>query len=387
MNNEQDEISLGEIMQMMLRRKKVIIATFLILFIASSAFAFIPKTDGGKFDAKSSLVITYVYNTPTNPEEIGEGYVYYQDRISTNVTPVIKSYTQSLTLLETIISELDIRDNEGELISARKLSEKVKIEEKSGNLMSLTVSYDNHQIAKDIANLIPQKLVEFVKSSEGLQGYTVTIIDKAFVEEIEGTSKILIPIIGAVLGLMLGVLLAFIKENTDKKIRTKSDILSQGLPVEIESSSTDTKDLTKSIINSMMLSNSKSATLMLNDENDLKLIEGMINSITDSGIDIKILDYTGKLNKAVNILADESILKAGIINFGGLKNKITDFSEDNSIVISIISNDLESLKPFAKASDITFVLVYPQNTTRTNVVQIGEINKKYNLNIKTIWMK
>lgn len=67
--------------------------------------------------------------------------------------PTIKGYAQSLTILRNIISELDIRDNEGELIKARKLAEDIEIENVEGsNLITITVKYKDEKLAADIAS-------------------------------------------------------------------------------------------------------------------------------------------------------------------------------------------------------------------------------------------
>lgn len=67
--------------------------------------------------------------------------------------PTIKGYAQSLTILRNIISELDIRDNEGELIKARKLAEDIEIENVEGsNLITITVKYKDERLAADIAS-------------------------------------------------------------------------------------------------------------------------------------------------------------------------------------------------------------------------------------------
>ena len=67
--------------------------------------------------------------------------------------PTIKGYAQSLTILRNIISELDIRDDEGELIKARKLAEDIEIENVEGrNLITITVKYKDEKLAADIAS-------------------------------------------------------------------------------------------------------------------------------------------------------------------------------------------------------------------------------------------
>ena len=67
--------------------------------------------------------------------------------------PTIKGYAQSLTILRNIISDLDIRDNEGELIKARKLAEDIEIANVEGsNLITITVKYKDEKLAADIAS-------------------------------------------------------------------------------------------------------------------------------------------------------------------------------------------------------------------------------------------
>ena len=67
--------------------------------------------------------------------------------------PTINGYAKSLTILRNIISVLDIRDNEGELVKARKLAEDIEIENVEGsNLITITVKYKDEKLAADIAS-------------------------------------------------------------------------------------------------------------------------------------------------------------------------------------------------------------------------------------------
>ena len=115
--------------------------------------------------------------------------------------PTIKGYAQSLTILRNIISELDIRDNEGELIKARKLAEDIEIENVEGsNLITITVKYKDEKLAADIANMIPTKLMNMAKANLDLKDYDIIIMDKAIASELEGSGKLLTIAIGMVLG-------------------------------------------------------------------------------------------------------------------------------------------------------------------------------------------
>ena len=150
----EEEISLMELLGMLYKKRKQIIVTFLIVTLLATIYAFVPAFEKEKeYDAVSSMSIIYNYKAPANPEEIGEGYVYYQDRMQNVMIPTIKGYAQSLTILRNIISDLDIRDNEGELIKARKLAEDIEIENVEGsNLITITVKYKDEKLAADIAS-------------------------------------------------------------------------------------------------------------------------------------------------------------------------------------------------------------------------------------------
>lgn len=231
----EDEISLKELLSIFFKKRRLILITFIIITLMSSIYAFVPIFEKEKeYDAVSSISIVYNYKAPENPEEIGEGYVFYQDRLQNTMIPTIKGYAQSLSILRSIIMELDLRDDEGETLKARDLAEEITIENQTGsNLIMITAKYKDEQKAADIANRIPEKLIQMAKANPELSNYKITIIDYAIASETEKSSKLLPIVIGMILGLMLGVFLAFALNYMSKKVQSQSQIRAMGLDIDL----------------------------------------------------------------------------------------------------------------------------------------------------------
>lgn len=386
MNNyEQDEISLIELLEVLLKRKKLIAITTLVFMIGSLAFAFSPLNEKElEFDAVSSIAIIFEYRTPENPEEIGEGFVMYQDRMSNTMLPTIRAYAQSLTLLRGIIADLDLRDNEGELLRARKLAEDIKIENQGGsNLITITVKYNDEELTAAIANLIPQRLIEMAESNENLRDYNIMIIDEAIASEIEQSGgRALILAIGTVLGLMLGVFLAFALEYLNKNVRNNKDVLSYGINIEIEDKKLGSKEFSKSLINYLSLTEGDKFTFMLRDESSLESFKANILDIYQSGIEVKILDFTGNIKDSIDMRKALNLdSKSSIFNYKTLEN-ILETESKNHKTLNILLEDLELFEPLAKLSNSSITLVEIEKTDRKKVEEINKIKVKYNLDIR-----
>ena len=298
----EEEISLMELLGMLYKKRKQIIVTFLIVTLLATIYAFVPAFEKEKeYDAVSSMSIIYNYKAPANPEEIGEGYVYYQDRMQNVMIPTIKGYAQSLTILRNIISELDIRDNEGELIKARKLAEDIEIENVEGsNLITITVKYKDEKLAADIANMIPTKLMNMAKANLDLKDYDIIIVDKAIASELEGSGKLLTIAIGMVLGLMLGIFLAFATSYMSKKVQSASQMTAMGIDLDlIIKEPVDSEKLNK-ILALAELSDSKRVLIGVEDLDNTPISKDLVLWAKAKNIDFQILSY----------ISNEFIIKA-----------------------------------------------------------------------------
>lgn len=388
MNNyEQDEISLIELIEVLLKRKKLIAITTIVFMLGSLAFAFSPLNEKElEFDAVSSMAILYEYRTPENPEEIGEGFVMYQDRMSNTMLPTIRAYAQSLTLLRGIILELDLKDEEGELLRARDLAEDIKIEDQNGsNLVTITVKYNDEELTAAIANMIPQRLIQMARTNENLRDYDIMIIDEAIASEIEQSGgRALILAIGTVLGLMLGIFLAFALEYLNKNVRNNKDVLSYGINIEIEDKKLGSKEFSKSLINYLSLTEGSKFTFMLRDESSLENFKSNLSDIFESGTEVKIMDFTGNIKDSIDMRkALNLVSKSSIFNYKTLENILETESKDHK-TLNILLEDMELFEPLAKLSNSSLALVEIEKTDRKKVEEINKIKEKYNLDIRVV---
>lgn len=289
----EEEISLMELLGMLYKRRKQIILTFIVVTLLASIYAFVPAFEKEKqYDAVSSMSIIYNYKTPANPEEIGEGYVFYQDRMQNVMIPTIKGYAQSLTILRNIISELDIRDDEGELIKARKLAEDIEIVNVEGsNLITITVKYKDEKLAADIANMIPTKLMNMAKANLDLKDYDIIIVDKAIASELEGSGKLLTIAIGMVLGLMMGIFLAFATSYMSKKVQSTSQMSSMGIDLDLIIKEPVDSDKLNKIIALAELSNSKRILIGVEDLDKTPISKDLVLWAKAKNLDFQILSY------------------------------------------------------------------------------------------------
>lgn len=300
--NYEEEISLMELLGILYKKRKYLIVTFLIVTLLASIYAFAPVFEKEKeYDAVSSMSIIYNYKTPANPEEIGEGYVFYQDRMQNVMIPTIKGYAQSLTILRNIISELDIRDDEGELIKARKLAENIEIANVEGsNLITITVKDKDEKLAADIANMIPTKLMNMAKANLDLKDYDIIIVDKAISSELESSGKLLTIAIGMVLGLMIGIFLAFATTYMSKKVQSASQLSAMGIDLDLIIKEPVDQEKLNKIIAIAELADSKKVLIGVEDIDKSPITKDLISNAEKKNIELEVLTYT----------SNEFILKA-----------------------------------------------------------------------------
>lgn len=294
MNNTIDEITLFEILNILIKRKKTIILYTLIATMLATAYVLLPVFEKEKkYDAVSSISLIYNYKAPENPEEIGEGYVIYQDRLQNIMIPTIKGYAQSLSILRSIISELDLKDHKGQLITAKSLAENVTIENQvDSNLIQITVNYEDEQKAKDIANKIPEKLIQMASANPELKDYKINIIDYAVANEVKESSNKLLIVMGFIIGILMGVFWVFIDNFMKKTVQYESRIRFMGLDIDLTLSIPIDVGIQNKIVALAILSEANRLTIGVHDTDNLILPTEFLQLLTLNDIEANILSYS-----------------------------------------------------------------------------------------------
>lgn len=336
------EISIGELISIILKRKKIILISFLLFTFLASFYTFAPIFNKAKmYEAESSISIVYDYKAPENPENIGEGYVYYQDRLQNIMIPTINGYAQSLSILRSIITELDIKDSKGRYIDAKILSDNIEIENQTGsNLIKIKVLYNDENLASDIANKIPQKLIQMANANEELNNYQINIIDYAIATEDNKSTKLIPIIIGMSSGITVGIFVAFFVVFFNKFIQSKFQISVMGFDIDLILKSPLDSDSLYKILSIAMLSDSKSA-----------------------------------------VIGDSELLSPD------LTLNLLNLMKDNNIKTEIKSLKDKDFFLKSKEADKTLILVKEGSSRIDNLQQFSKVANKYNINTSVIYIE
>lgn len=392
MNNqyEQDEISLIDLMQVLNKRKMQIVQVFVIVTAMTVLFAFLPFFERDKeYEAISSISIVYNYRTPEDPEQIGEGYVFYQDRMQSIMIPTIKGYAQSLTLLRNVISDLGLLDDEGEPVRAINLAEDITIENQpDSNLIRISVRYKDEQNAAAIANLIPRKLIQMSNANLELRDYNILIIDEARANEAESSGgKLLTLAIGMVLGLMLGVFAAFAKEYMNRKVGSVRDIAALGLYTELEKKAPVSHEIAENILMLSGLSNARKIVIAAEEDAISKISQLYISMLKDKKYKTKIVSYTDQiLTPSGHVMVENRSEEKGQEILSKISADRTTAQYDQDLEISIMSIYDDRYPIIAKQSEKAFLIVEQEKTEKKALETLSNIASKYNLDISVIYL-
>ena len=215
----EESISLKDIFKTM-RKHLVLIASLTILAIIITGLI-------------SYFVLTPVYESSTeflvNQSPAEEGELINQN-IETDLQ-LIKTYSgiiKSPVVLDQVVDELNLDMTTDELIENMTISN-----DEQSKIVNIWVQHQDPELAVEIANTT---VAVFENEVRGLMNVdNVTILSLAVLKENPvpvSPNPVLYMAIAAVVGMMLGIGIAFLKENLDMTIKDQQDIKNiLGIPV------------------------------------------------------------------------------------------------------------------------------------------------------------
>ncbi|MBT2259247.1 YveK family protein [Priestia megaterium] len=182
-----------------------------------------------------SGVVSYFFLTPIYQSSTqilvnqakSKNEVYSPNEVQTNLQ-LINTYNviiKSPAILDKVIEKENLEMTSGELDKLISVSN-----EQDSQVINITVQHENPQKSKNIANAISTTFQKEVKSIMNVDN--VSILTKAGVGSLIKPNIILNMAIALIVGLMVGVGIAFLLEYLDKTIKKEQDIEEQlSLPV------------------------------------------------------------------------------------------------------------------------------------------------------------
>lgn len=206
----ESKLEFKEILENIRERIKIIVLTTLIFLIASTIVSFYIMKPIYKSD--TTLIIS---KSQTNVDDtISSDELSVTKNLAITYGRIIKSRV----VLNNVIDSLKLNYTYDELY---KNIEVQTIDETQ--IIKISVEDTNPKIARDIANSIPNI---FTKEAQRLTNTNkVEVIDKAIInKEPIKPNKLISIVIGTIFGFFIGIIIVFLIEYLDTKIKNKADV-------------------------------------------------------------------------------------------------------------------------------------------------------------------
>lgn len=222
---QEQTISLQELFQVLKKRLYLILIITILAVAASAAVSYFVMTP--VYEVSTSLVVSKA-GAGGSGNDLEAGYSASDIQTDLQLINTYNSMIKEPPVLEKVLKELDLDMTPGQLAG------KINVQNKDKSmLVSLSVKDPDPKVAEKIANKTAEVLVEEVNSV--MKTNNVSIYSPAKVSDsqspVSPNPKLNIAI-AAVIGLMIGVGLAFLLEYLDNTIKTEQDIENTlGMPV------------------------------------------------------------------------------------------------------------------------------------------------------------
>lgn len=207
----EETIDLKEYFQIIRKRAWLIAIIIAVAMIISGIISFFVLKP--VYESSTTLIVNAEQSKATNNMITGD-----QLNVTQKLTLTYGEIIKSRSVLNKVLEKLDLNMTYDEIANI------VKVEPvKDTQIISITVSNTNPKLAQEIANTIPSAFTKEAKRITNAN--SVEVIDKARTpEKPVKPNKIMNIAIAGVLGIMIGLFIAFMLEYMDRKMKTPQDI-------------------------------------------------------------------------------------------------------------------------------------------------------------------
>lgn len=209
-----EELDLREMLSI-LWKNKILIALLTILGCIIGGIYNL-KIMTPKYQSTTSIILSIKEKNPTedNLDVVTTNDINLSEKLIETYTRIIKSDT----VIEKVKNNLNLD------ITQEEILENIKVERKTGTtVLELTVQNEDPQIAKSIAEEIPQVFFDELKDLYNITSVKILDYPKLATEPYN-INLIKYGLLGAIFGMFLAVMICFIKVMLNENIKTEQDV-------------------------------------------------------------------------------------------------------------------------------------------------------------------
>lgn len=217
-----EEIDLKKFAKLAWAKKIYIVVIMIVAILVGYFYSYmyiIPR-----YQSTTTLLVAKISEDLANENTVKQSDIADFSMTSTLLEPYI-SIIESKTVLTQVISNLDLKMSEEELKNT------LTVKEENTAMLSIAVSNEDAELAKEITNEIAKVFIE--ESKEMLNIANVNIVDYAEVEDVPyNINHLKDLLIFGMLGVFLSIGLVFVTYMLDTTIKEEEDIENEiGLPI------------------------------------------------------------------------------------------------------------------------------------------------------------
>lgn len=216
----EETISLGELFEILRKRWLLILATTLAGFALAAGVTFFLITP--KYSSSAEMIVqSKAENTNTNLQDVNANVL------------LINTY-KDMILGDVVINDVqrELEQNYGQSLTKGELKSVISVNQSQNSQMfQIVATVDNPDHATDIANVTAQVFQSKATDVLNVNKVTITSVAQSNPTPVSPNNMLNV-VIGGLLGLMIGVGLAFLLELLDKTVKDERFVTEElGLPI------------------------------------------------------------------------------------------------------------------------------------------------------------
>lgn len=167
-NNQYDEISLKEIIEALINKKKMIACITVLFMICGIIMSFVIINP--KYASTTTISVTPTIGSKNSVSDVGDLLESFS-QIPVMSVESYREQVKSHEVLEKVIERLELKNDKDEYIKSSALASKINVAiVKNTNLINITTNEADSDLAAKISNAVSESFIEFISEKTRKRG-------------------------------------------------------------------------------------------------------------------------------------------------------------------------------------------------------------------------